>query len=200
MGLPCVKSGRFARIDGAVAPLNATSGRFARLDTEIGTLTVMNGRLSQSEYVVRPLDAIDGCLSQWASAISNPGKAGCAMMRADTAGVSARKHPSGSHRETGGAFPPQTFRRHGGTVRPTLRRSEANGPFRVQRTFLSGNPRGATAKPFRQQQAEPSGGRRAEPGRTGAPRGPIAALGLPPDQLFTNSRCGGVGYNYEQYA
>ena len=116
MGLPCVKSGRFARIDGAVAPLNATSGRFARLDTEIGTLTVMNG------------------------------------------------------------------------------------PFRVQRTFLSGNPRGATAKPFRQQQAEPSGGRRAEPGRTGAPRGPIAALGLPPDQLFINSRCGGVGYNYEQYA
>ena len=109
-------------------PLNATSGRFARLDTEIGTLTVMNGRLSQSEYVVRPLDAIDGCLSQRASAISNPGKAGCAMMRADTAGVSARKHPSGSHRETGGAFPPQTFRRHGGTVRPTLRRSEANGP------------------------------------------------------------------------
>ena len=183
MELPCVKSGSFARMGGAVAPLPVINGLFARLDTGIGVLAVTKGLfhgrgaetqpkcdkrpfrtfgyrnrdpccdewplrtdglyLGSATCDERPLVASECRPRPWRNGSREPISTKCRhflprppeherhplrRVAVSPLGCSAQKHSAGTE----------------GPVRQTLRRSEANGPFHVSRTFLRGTPRRAS--------------------------------------------------------
>ena len=183
MGLPCVKSGRFARMGGAVAPLPVINGLFAQPDTGIGALAVTKGLFhgrgaeTQPKCGKRPFRTLgyrnrDPCCDERPLRTDRLyfGSATCDERPL----VASERRPR--PRRNGSREPISTKCRHSlprppeherhplsrvsvsppgcspqkhsagteGPVRQTLRRSEANGPFHVSRTFLRGTPRRAS--------------------------------------------------------
>ena len=116
MGLPCVKN-----------------GRFAHLNTEIGALAVISGRLLQAS-AGHDQDAME---------VAGPSQPSADIISRDLQSESVTR-PAESPSARRGRSPQKHSAGTEGPVRQTLRRSEANGPFRVPRTFLRGTPRRAS--------------------------------------------------------